>query len=89
MATEILDKLIQSQWGKSLIMWFFMGMAVLVASLLWALFFLTKEIKEVNDARARDRVEHNIEINTMSKAHIAELQSFINRLSEVEKKRKK
>lgn len=89
MATEILDKLISSQWGKSLIMWFFMGMAVLIAVLLWGLIFLTKEIKQVNQDRAADRVEHAREVNQLTRDHIAELQSFINRLSEVEKKRKK
>lgn len=86
--TQILDKLIQSQWGKSLIMWFFLGMAVLIAALLWALLFLTKELKQVNEYRALDRIEHSREVNQLTKDHIAELQSFIKRLSEVEKRKK-
>lgn len=89
MATEILDKLIQSQWGKSLIMWFFAGMGVLVAALLWALLFLTKELRTVNDHRALDRAEHARQVNELTREHIAELQQFIKRLSEVEKNRKK
>lgn len=89
MATEILDKLIQSQWGKSLIMWFFAGMGVLIAALLWGLIFLTKEIKQVNQDRASDRIEHSKEVNQLTKEHIAELQKFIQRLSEVEKRKKR
>jgi len=89
LATQILDKLIQSQWGKSLIMWFFLGMALLIAALLWALLFLTKEVKQANEQRALDNLEHVREMHSMSKAHIAELQQFINRLSEIEKRNKK
>lgn len=89
MPTQILDKLIQSQWGKSLIMWFFAGMAVLIAALLWALLFLTREIKDANQQRALDAYNHSKEINDLTKAHIADMQSFISRLSEVEKRKKK
>ena len=89
MPTQILDKLIQSQWGKSLIMWFFAAMACLIAALLWALFFMLGELKQANDQRAQDNAKHNEEVAEMSKAHIAELQSFITRLSAVEKKRRK
>ena len=70
-------------------MWFFAAMACLIAALLWALFFMLGELKQANDQRAQDNAKHNKEVAEMSKAHIAELQSFITRLSAVEKKRRK
>jgi len=87
--TQILDKLIQSQWGKSLIMWFFVGMAALIGALLWGILFLIGEIRSVNEKRALEAANHSIEMNKMSAAHITELQQFISRLSEVEKTKKK
>lgn len=87
--TQILDKLIQSQWGKSLIMWFFFGMAALIGALLWGILFLIGEIRLVNEKRALEATNHSIEMNKMSTAHIVELQQFISRLSEVEKSKKK
>lgn len=70
-------------------MWFFLAMGTLIAALLWALYFMTEEVKAVNESRALDAAKHSSELKAQSKEHIAELQSFIQRLSEVEKRRKK
>lgn len=70
-------------------MWFFAAMVCLIAALLWALFFMLGELKQANELRALDNASHNREVAEMSKAHIAELQQFITRLSAVEKRRKK
>ena len=70
-------------------MWFFAGMAALIAALLWALLFLTREVKDANQQRALDAYNHSTQIDDLTKSHIADMQSFISRLSEVEKRKKK
>ena len=70
-------------------MWFFAAMVCLIAALLWALYFMFGELADANERRALDNANHNKEVSELSKAHIAELQQFITRLSAVEKKRRK
>jgi len=89
MPTHILDKIIQTQFGKSLIMWFFLAACALVGFLLWERHSLTQDLKLVNNQRAAEQTFHNQEMNKMSKEHVEELKKFMIRLSEVEKEAKK
>lgn len=89
MATAILDKLIQSQFGKSLIMWFFLAMCAAIAVLGWWCYFQAAELKQCNESRMDDSRRHDHEKATLSKERILELQLIINRLEAVEKKRKR
>ena len=89
MATAILDQLLKSQFGKSLIMWFFLAMGAAIAALGWWCYFQAAELKECNGSRIDDSRRHDQEKAVIAKERISELQLIINRLEAVEKKRKK
>ena len=89
MATAILDKLIQSQFGKSLIMWFFLAMCGAICVLGWWCYFQAAELKQCNEERVQDSRRHEDQKALMTKERIAELQTIIHRLEAVENKRKR
>jgi len=89
MATAILDQLLKSQFGKSLIIWFFLAMAAAIAVLGWWCYFQAAELKQCNENRMDDSRRHDQEKAVMTKERIFELQTIINRLEAVEKKRKR
>ena len=89
MATAILDKLIQSQFGKSLIMWFFLAMCGAICVLGWFCYFQAAELKLCNEHRILDSQRHEEQKAVLSVERIKELQQIIKRLEEVEQKRKR
>ena len=89
MPTAILDQLLKSQFGKSLIMWFFLAMGAAICALGWWVFFQAAELKQCNEYRMDDNRRHDQEKATLAKERITELQTIINRLEAVEKKRKR
>jgi len=89
MATAILDQLLKSQFGKSLIMWFFLAMGAAIATLGWWCYFQAAELKQCNMERVQDNRMHEGQKLLMTKERISELQLIISRLEAVEKKRKK
>lgn len=89
MATAILDQLLKSQFGKSLIMWFFLAMGAAITTLGWWCYFQAAELKECNGNRMDDSRRHEQEKSLQSRERIAELQLIISRLEAVENKRKK
>lgn len=89
MATAILDQILKSQFGKSLIMWFFLAMAAAIAVLGWWCYFQAAELKQCNESRIEDNRRNDQEKAAMTMERITELQTIINRLEAVEKKRKR
>lgn len=89
MATAILDQLLKSQFGKSLIMWFFLAMCAAIAALGWYTIKQANELKHCNEERQADNRRHEEQKALLSKERIAELQLIISRLEAVEKKRKR
>ena len=89
MATAILDKLLETQFGKSFIFWVFLAMFGSMVALGWLSLHQAKELKECNEWRIVDNRRHEEEKAKLAKEHITDLQQFINRLEAVEKKRKR
>ena len=89
MATAILDQLLKSQFGKSLIMWFFLAMCAAIAVLGWWCYFQAAELKQCNEYRIQDNRRYDDEKTKMTIERIAALQLIIDRLEAVEKKRKR
>ena len=89
MATAILDKLLQTQFGKSLIFWFFLFMGGGIAALGWLSLHQANELKQCNADRAADNRQNDIEKAALARERILDLQQIIHRLEAVEKKRKR
>lgn len=89
MATAILDQILKSQFGKSLIMWFFLAMGAAITTLGWWCYLQAAELKECNQNRIEDNRRYDQEKSLHSRERISELQLIISRLEAVENKRKK
>lgn len=89
MATAILDKLLQSQWGKSFIMWVFVAMCAGISALAWWGFHQAKELKGCNDERVAAERSFGLEKEKIIREQIAVYQSMITRLQAIEKKKKR
>lgn len=87
MATAILDKLLQSQWGKSFIMWVFVAMCAGISALAWWGFHQAKELKECNEERVAAERSFGSERERMIREQITVYQSMSTRLEAVEKKK--
>lgn len=89
MATAILDKLIQSQFGKSLIMWFFLAMGAAIAGLAWYCNHQAEELKACNAELVAAEKSFSSERERIIREQITFYQSLLQRLEAVEKKKKR
>ena len=89
MATAILDKLLQTQFGKSLIMWFFLAMAGAIAALGWHSVCQARELKDCNAERVSAERGFSAERERIIREQITYYQAMLNRLENFEKKKKR
>lgn len=89
MVTSILDKLLQSQFGKSFIFWVFLGLCSAVSFLAVAYISKENEIRALNELLLRNEQNHSNERDKAIREQILIYQNMLYRIQEVEKKRKK
>jgi len=89
MATAILDKLLQSQFGKSFIFWVFIAMCIAVAALANHSLHQARELKDCNNERVSAEKGFSTERERILRESITLYQSILQRLETVEKNRKK
>jgi len=89
MATAILDKLLQTQFGKSIFMWFFIGMAGAIVALALHSLHQAQELKDCNNERVSAEKGFSTERERILRESITLYQSILQRLETVEKNRKK
>lgn len=89
MPTAILDKLLQSQFGKSFIMWVFIGLCAGIFALGWMVLHQANEIRDCNKDRIEAEKGFSLEKERIVREQITFYQVLLQRIDAVEKKRKK
>lgn len=89
MATAILDQLLKTQFGKSLIMWFFLAMCAAISCLGWYTVIQAREIKRLNAELVGAEKSFSNERERIVREQITYYQSLLTRLEAVEKKKKR
>lgn len=88
MATAILDKLLQTQFGKSLIMWFFLAMCSAIAGLAWYCNHQAEELKTCNAELVAAEKSFSIERERIIREQITYFQTMLTRLERAEQKKR-
>lgn len=88
MVTSILDKLLNSQFGKSFIFWVFLALGGAVVVLGFAYNQQEKELKRLNEQLIMNEKQHSEEREKAIREQILIYQSMLQRLEAVQNKRK-
>ena len=88
MATAILDKLLQSQWGKSLIMWFFLALVGANVAQFIDRKNQDERLDECNAGRIAAEQTFGLEKEKIIREQIAVYQAMLTRLQAIEQKKK-
>lgn len=88
MVTSILDKLLNSQFGKSFIFWVFLALGGAVVVLGFAYNQQEKELKKLNEQLIMNEKQHSEEREKAIREQILIYQSMLQRLEAVQNKRK-
>lgn len=88
MPTAILDKLLQSQFGKSFIMWVFLAMCAAIVALGWIALDLMNKLEACNTAQMVSERAHSDDRANMIREQVDFYKNILQRLDAVEKKRK-
>ncbi len=88
MPTAILDKLLQSQFGKSFIMWVFLAMCAGITALGWLLIVQAGELKACNAELVASEKSFGLERERIVREQVEFYKNILHRLDAVEKKRK-
>ena len=89
MATAILDKLLATQFGKSLIFWMFLALLAIIAALGWYCFHQAEELKACNAEMIAAEKGFSSERERIIREQITFYQSMLKRLEAVEKRKKR
>jgi len=89
MATAILDKLLQTQFGKSFIFWVFLAMSGAIVALGWHSVRQQQEIKKLNSDLVAGEKHFSNERERIIREQINFYKSLLERLEAVEKKKKR
>lgn len=88
MPTAILDKLLQSQFGKSFIMWVFLAMCAGIVALGWILIVQSEKLENCNAELVAAEKGFGAERERIIREQVDFYKNILTRLDAVEKKRK-
>lgn len=88
MVTAILDKILNSQFGKSFIFWVFLVLVAAVGFLSFAYKQQEKKIENLNEQLMLNERQHSEEREKVIREQILIYQSMLQRLEAVQNKRK-
>ena len=85
----VLDQLLKTQFGKSLIMWFFLAMCVAIGGLAWYCYHQGQELKACNAEMIAAEKGFSAERERIIREQITYYQQLLKRLEAVERKKKR